>query len=672
MKQLLFLIFFLSLASFAQGITHFSNEQVRVELAPIYDVYLQNSTAHLALIFDLKPGWHVYWMNPGDSGAAPKWKWHAEGASFNEVIFPAPQRLVYGDLINFGYNNRVIFPVAIKTAKDVHSMQFSVELEWLACKIECVPGFTTLSLQSPLADKEQNPRKALRDELNSFLAGAPPAEIYSMELVKEPSPESELKKKYSFQLPKISFVAKEIHLFPMDTLYFKTAAPTLMLKSNEILASFSLSGLNASPIDHRILVVAKGETASEVRSFFYSIEDSKTKSNLGIIFIFAFIGGLILNIMPCVFPILSIKLLSFSLGLQDLRLLKLNAWAYSSGVILSFATLGGLLLFLKSAGEKIGWGFQLQSPAIVISLTLLFFVLSLSFLGLWELGQTWGNFGQKLQKQDGLGGAFFTGMLATIVATPCTAPFMGSALGASLILPNYLALLVFVALGAGMASPFLILAYFPQALMLLPKPGPWMLRLKEFLAFPLLITCVWLLWVLAFQVSETQVFKVLIAAVLIALGFWLLRQCATRKMKFICTLLIGLALILSLYKIEAKKPSTQVSANAVWNSYDKSEIKKRIESGQGIFIDFTAAWCITCQVNKKAVLETEEILNLFRNKNIYLVRADWTNQDPVITEALAGFGRNSLPLYVFYSEKSQGVPKLLPEVLTKQMIRDLF
>lgn len=622
-------------------------------------VRLVSSGTELGLHFQMQEHWHIYWKNSGDSGAAPKWSWKLTGAELRGEKWPVPERIPIETLINFGYSHETLFIFPFQRAAD--TVQAELDLEFLICKVECIPYFTKLSLTvpaesaiSPLFSKFQYPEAAPAGAEWKISAAGP--DILSTRL----------------QLPpEVSASLKNLEVFPFDGESFKAASPDLDIQQDGVY-NLKLQLQDTERTDFsgsRFLVVAEDNSGAR-RAF--ELELASEKQSFAVILLWALIGGLILNIMPCVFPVLSIKILSFLGPDKNARSLRISGWFYTLGVMVSFALLGGLLLFLRAGGEQIGWGFQLQSPVVAGGIAVLFFWLGLNFLGVFEIGQSLSYLGAKKTGSNAWG-SFFTGVLATVVATPCTAPFMGAALGASLALPAIYTMVVFLGLGFGMALPFLVLAYFPQGLKFLPKPGMWMQRLKEFLAFPLLATVLWLLWVISNQVQSDAVLFLLGVFVLSAFWIWLAKIIRNEKVTQLL-LLAGFLLSLAALSLMPQAPTSSSGAAPGaerWQSYTAEAVQNNIQSGQAVFIDFTAAWCITCQVNKKLVLNTAEIQQLFTHQNVVLYKADWTDRDPKITEALASYGRNSLPLYVYYAAGSDKAV-LLPEILTQQMIRELF
>lgn len=402
------------------------------------------------------------------------------------------------------------------------------------------------------------------------------------------------------------------------------------------------------------------ETASAINEAPFTPSSGPAQAQpLWLIIALALLGGAILNLMPCVFPVLGLKLMSFTHARGNTAV---HGLSYSAGVVLSFVAIAGLLLALRASGQALGWGFQLQSPEVVGALALLFFALGLNLLGSYEISGAWTGSGQGLTEKPGYRGSFFTGVLATLVATPCTAPFMGTALGYAVTQPPVIALTVFAALGAGMALPMLALALSPGLLAKLPKPGPWMDTSKQVLAFPLLATSLWLAWVAGRQVGVNAMLALGIACLLLAIAAWAWRK--AWKPAALIAVLAALAMLAS--------PLMQPSANTVGKDrgFSMAEVQALRDGGQAVFVDVTADWCITCASNEALVLNTERIQNAFRERNIAFVVADWTNYDPAITALLEQYQRSGIPLYLLFEANSSAPARLLPQILSQGIVLD--
>ncbi|NJD87731.1 MAG: DUF255 domain-containing protein, partial [Betaproteobacteria bacterium] len=401
-------------------------------------------------------------------------------------------------------------------------------------------------------------------------------------------------------------------------------------------------------------------------------------ASLALALVFALAGGLLLNLMPCVFPVLGIKVMGFVRHAHgDARALWMQGAVFSAGVLLSFLALAGLLLALRAGGAELGWGFQLQSPAFVTLLAALFFLMALNLFGVFE----WGGFAQSLTSNLSARGryadAFLAGVLATVVATPCTAPFMGAAVGFTLAQPAPVSLAVFAMLGVGMALPVLALSFFPNALRKLPKPGPWMETFKQVMAFPLFATVVWLAWVLGAQAGNDAVISLLAGLLALGIGAWIYGRWARSEgfARFVFAAAFAAAGLWLAWPGAEAAPERAGAAPAskpgeiAWQAWSPERLAELRAAGTPVFVDFTAAWCVTCQVNKRVALNREEVVKALAARGVAALKADWTNHDPRITAALAELGRNALPVYALYAP-GQAQPKLLPEVLTASLVVD--
>ncbi len=624
--------------------------QGSVELVPI--------DSGLGLHFQMKKDWHIYWKNPGDSGSAPKWDWEITGGAIKNELWPVPQRIPVSTLINLGYSESALFQFDLDDPSTV--TKATVDLEFLVCKVECIPYFTKLSLD--LNDKRVSRKKV---PTHFIYPNSAPTKT---QLVKDRFEAHTLIAQLS--VPEPSEV-KEVHIFPFNGGVYRAKSPALEVQdqSFQVTIDTTQDAKAADLIDSKFLIFLEYNNGKKVAAEVFL---SQRKTSFILILFWAFLGGLILNIMPCVLPVLSIKILSFLGPDKNHAKLRVSGLFYTAGVVVSFIGLGGLLVLLRASGEQIGWGFQLQNPYIVCGIAILFFWLALNFLGIFEMAYSLTRVGNQKTSNDRWG-SFLTGVLATIIATPCTAPFMGVALGAAILLPPLYTLLVFFCLGLGMASPFLVLAFFPQFLRLLPKPGAWMETFKQLLAFPLFATILWLIWVLNQQVGSFSIFMFLLMCLIISFWTWLaklFRSLRYRQAFLSCGFILSFA-VLYFIPMNFVQSEQRLIKDETWAPFNQTAIDAHLSQGEALFIDFTAAWCITCQVNKQLVLETAEIQNAFKKAQIHLYRADWTDKDEKITQALAAYGRNSLPLYVFYPQGSDKA-EILPEVLSKNLVLEVL
>jgi thiol:disulfide interchange protein len=432
------------------------------------------------------------------------------------------------------------------------------------------------------------------------------------------------------------------------------------------------AGLCYPPYTQVVQVDPAAQTAEEI-AVTDSIQPSSTPAPdisvapahkpLWLLILFAMLGGAILNLMPCVFPVLSIKIMS--LAQADRERLPIHGWVYTAGIVLCFVLFASILLVARAGGEAIGWGFQLQSPLLITALVYLFFIMGLSLSGMVNIGTSWMGVGQALTQKSGLKGSFFTGVLAAVVASPCTAPFMGAALGFALTQPGIVSLSVFAALGFGMALPLLLLCYIPALASRLPRPGAWMETFKEILAFPLYLTAVWLLWVLGRQAGLNTLIIVCAGAVAIAFSFWLMGRPGRGIWQFVRRLLIVAAWVIAIaMPWQALKSSSEESR---WQAYSPELLQKLRDEGTPVFVNLTADWCLTCLANERLALSTEEVEAAFDAQGVIALKGDWTNTDPTITALLNEYGRSGVPLYLWFPPNSQ-VADVLPQLLTRTIV----
>lgn len=634
-----------------------------------------NSAERIGLQFKIDPQWHIYWKNSGDSGAPPKFNFSSDKSVVSQPQWPIPKRISVGHLVNIGYENSVLFLFQVSPIAGSKVLNLKLSLEWLVCKEECIPGIAEMTLTRPLVSGPSVWIKTNQDKIEAFTKRIPFEETSSWDLTLIEKTEEKLVVDLKAKRDGLTG-AEPPDMFPVDGEYVNPQAPKVEIIDSRFRYTFALPAGRGNP-SHFKFLIAQGDLAWEYElplrggaKAAIDDDESVARASLVSLLFFAFIGGIILNLMPCVLPVLSIKFLSIlKTSLADRRK---DALLYLAGVLTTFFALGSVFLVLRSAGASIGWGYQLQSPFIILFLILLFWLMSLNFLGVFEFGESITNWAGNTNSAS----SFTTGILAVFVAAPCTGPFMGTALGAAATLPVAPALGIFLSLGFGLGFPFVLVSFVPKLYKLMPKPGAWMERLKQFLAFPLLGTVIWLTWVLGIQLGSDGWLLSSTLLLLVALALWL-GKTPNRVVK-------GLAMVLMLVAVTAgfisipKVKTLQANASTVrvplssygWVPYDRSAIDQARAQGRSVFVDFTAAWCITCQLNKKAVLEKESVLKMFQDNNVLIMRADWTNQDPVITKALAEYNRNSVPVYLFYDKGAHA--QILPQILTIKMIENLF
>ena len=705
-NQLISTLWFLALVATNSFATSVKTPHVEAEIISRYAAVQPGQPIEAALRLKIIDHWHTYWRNPGDSGLPTKMTWTLpRGITAGPIEWPYPKKLPLGPLMNFGYDGEVLHLVTLQTPDTLKAGQniaLAAKAEWLVCSDVCIPESADLAISLPVVASKplpdarwtsafKNARDALPGTLNGWKAEVTVENNQATLALTPPPGENLASAEFSFYPLREDIIAnagKQISSKTADALRL-----TIPLAEPINLTLATLDGVlvndggwgkahagKAVAISAPVTFVKTTSALSggNARLFTGTKNGSNDASELGlaIALLFAFIGGLILNLMPCVFPVLGIKILSFvqhAEGAQ--KRLKQQGFAFLGGVVISFWVLAGLMIALRAAGESIGWGFQLQSPVFVTLLAILFLLMALNLSGVFEFGMRLQSAAGSLQLESNRGkliDAFLSGVLATIIATPCSAPFMGAALGYTLAQPAYVSFLVFTAVALGMAAPVLVLSLFPGWLRHLPRPGAWMDTFKQFMAFPLFATVAWLAWVLGSQQGNDGIGLLLIGLVIIAFGAWLyghwqIKNPVRALLAAILLALIGVAIAWpgTAPGQVAHGTGAAITADA-WIPFSKQKVAELRGQGRAVFIDFTATWCITCQVNKRIALNQQEVLKRFEEMKIVRMKADWTVKDPAITEALAEFGRNGVPLYVYYP--AHGEPVLLPEVLTPSIV----
>lgn len=713
-----------------------SSSHVKVELIQEEGTIQPSRPFWVALRLNLENEWHVYWKNPGDAGIPLKVEWKLpDGFEVGPLQWPFPEKFTMADMVGFGYKGEVILLSQVTPPAKLDSqtpLDIQAQVKWLVCSsLTCQPGSATAIL--PLGISTEQPH--LRTEF---------ATIFEQARAKIPQTHVEVKtiRKHGIvqlEVPQETAESKEetirgAYFFPeqknvIDHSIDPTVSNPTSHESNRYLVNLkgsdeigaerkSLKGVLVlhtqkgsqesvqafdidSPIeeeeDHEVLsmLTSSANSSLSIGHSAVGISAPATSSlafegGLGLALIFAFVGGMILNLMPCVLPVMSFKVMSFvKMAGQSRSLTLKHGLMFSLGVILSFWILASVMLILRAYGQSVGWGFQLQEPLFVVILASILFIFALSLFGLFEWGMFFASWAgqtqsETAQKSSGYTGSFLSGVLATAVATPCTGPFLGSAIGFAVTLPVFQSLLIFTSLGLGMCFPYLLLAAFPSYLRFMPKPGAWMETFKQLTAFLLLATVLWLLWVFSAQTDTFSLICLLAGFLCFSIGAWIYgRGCSpivSRKKRVFAYVFVLLFAFIGTQAILLPRASwysqTTLSQGKSsgnhwdgWEDFSPERVAQLRSEGKPILIDFTAKWCLICQANH-LVLSSEDIKKQLDDSGVVKMKADWTKSDPIITQELSKFGRNSVPLYVLYGSDGKQEPLILPQVLTPDVVAD--
>jgi thiol:disulfide interchange protein/DsbC/DsbD-like thiol-disulfide interchange protein len=700
-------------AAFALTGTTVATDNVKARLVSEVSAVSPGQVFWVALEFDIRDGWHTYWRNPGDSGQATQLTWQLPaGFSAGEIVWTTPHLFEVKPLVNYGYAKHAVHLVQITAPKDLKSgasVALAAKASWLVCSDVCIPEDANLTLSIPSSAKpgSLDPAAAslfngARAELPSAQPAATSAKIEGGELV------ITLGKEWGPTLSQI----KSLAFFPYDEGSIEYAAPQTLKRGNDrielamkvgyqppkagvirgVLLATEENGGQTDVLPIELAADFSGAGAGQVKAAPRFAASAAASANpepprsLPVLMLFAVIGGLILNLMPCVFPVLSIKALSVVEQAQKHPTeVRIKGLVFAAGVIASMLCLAGVMLALRTGGEQIGWGFQLQSPLFVTLLVYLLLAVGLNLSGVFEVGGGLAGVGDSLTQGEGYSSSFFTGVLATLVATPCSAPFMAPALGAALTLPAVSALCIFAALGLGIALPYVLLSFLPWIGRALPKPGAWMDTLKQLFAFPVYATAAWLLWVLSQQTSPFGLGAALGGLILIALAAWAYQKShftsggskITVLVTAIASLLIAIVLPVKFAGTATAAPATSAAAGSpgadVWVPYSAARVAELQAAGKPLLVNFTASWCLTCLVNERNAFADSAVQEIFRKKKVTLMKGDWTNRDAAISQALSSFGRAGVPLYVVYNGKAGSAePVVLPQLLTAGVVQSAF
>ena len=665
------------------------------------------------------PEWHTYWKNAGDSGMPTELQWTLPpGVMAGDIAWPLPKKIPIGHLANYGYEGTVLLPVPLiitpeyKPGVLADALDVKLKATWLVCRKECIPQDGEFALKIPLRSST-----ALNGAAFDAALKSQPADVAGAHQVALKDDGKRLAVRVA-GLP-ADVRGQPLELFPESPGVVVTAATPA--KPGEPVGARSwsqhwdgdvwtadvpVSPERADSPEKMTLVLVAGERGWRAEApvagawpalalpagVSPALEAAlKANANAGAnapppaaptavpatTFVWALlgalIGGLVLNLMPCVFPVLAIKVLGFTQHADDRRAHRTSGLAYTAGVVLSFLALGALMLALRAAGQQLGWGFQLQSPAVVAALTVLFTVIGLNLAGVFEFGSFLPSRLATLEARNPVANSFLTGMLAVAVASPCTAPFMGASLGLAVGLPALQALLIFAAIGLGMALPYLAASWWPAVARLLPKPGAWMDTFKKFMAFPMFGTAVWLLWVLGQQTGIDGAGALLALLVVLALVLWALGLTGRTRIVLASFSIAAGALLASaigpnvIKMAEAATPVAE-TPGARWQPWSAERVQTALGAGQPVFVDFTAAWCVTCQYNKKTTLASAEVLSAMDAAKVQTFRADWTRRDAAITAELQKLGRSGVPVYVLQAPGQ--APVVFSEILSATEVKD--
>ena len=618
----------------------------------------KTGAVELGFKFALKDGWHTYWLNAGDSGGPAVFEYtNNPNLAISDITWPGPQKIPYPPLMTYGFKNDLVIPFKL-ILNNLEDSQIEIKTKFLVCDDICIPQNSTFSLElkNGILNVKQSP-----DEISKWKSLVPirdpPVEIIfpnqdgGLEIISDRIDDSSYFYPYKDGAIDYSGTQK----ISIESQTKENSLVLSMLDTFEGQISGVISSQNGfSEINKTVQIVPP------------VLIGSTSEISLITALLFAFIGGLILNLMPCVLPVIALKAFSLIKNSKNSNSsITLNASLYVFGVLATFLGIAGILIALKGAGENIGWGYQLQSPIIVGFLSTLMFVIGLILFTDIDFGSSLTKL-ENFNNASGASGSFLTGVLSVLVASPCTAPFMGAASGYALVQSNTFSMLIFLFLGLGFALPYFLIAIFPRLIEFLPKPGEWMKYLKQLFSFLMFGTAIWLFWVLSNQVETNSLLTILIVWLVISFFVWFMPLKITKPIKYLTSSVILFSTIVFLdWDFKQKGNETLVNENS-WNK--ESEISLRNE-GSAYFINFTAAWCITCQVNERVAL-TDRTLKEFDKRNIKYFKADWTNRSDEIFQELKKYGRSGVPVYVFW-KKDLEQPIILNEVLTEKYVMEV-
>ncbi len=661
---------------------------VSIRLLPSQTTAKGGDTITVGIEHTMADGWHTYWKNPGDSGTAARVEWSGlDGIVKSDFTWPIPHRMPMGPLVNFGFEEKAVLlqDLTLPGTLPKGPITLTAKVDVLVCKDICIPESHTATLtlnggQYPAADAVEDARAKLPIDMG-----------WETEISEE---RGNLIVRVNTDTPSAFSNLKSVALYPEEWgLIDNTATTSAKLDGSILTLTHKRGDRPLADVPVSKLIISYDAPTGATKAVRVStmegsggVFDSSGKGEplLITMLLFALLGGVILNLMPCVFPVLSMKALSLvHLKDEENAVARRHGLAYAAGIIVCFVVIAGILIALKATGAQIGWGFQLQNPIVILGLTYLFFVLGLNLSGFFDINISLAHAGDSLTRKQGLEGSFFTGVLASLVATPCTAPFMAAALGYALTQPAIISLLIFVFLGLGLALPYLVLSFVPATRHWLPRPGLWMEQFRQFLSFPMFLAACWLLWVLSQQINHMGQFAAILGMLSIAFSIWTYKtRPKNHAGKIIFLILSAAAMLFALSTFFVVRPEERVVVtNTIpsptaqnWEDFTRAKLEEHLKGNDPVFVNMTAAWCITCKVNEKVALSISETQTLFEDKGIRYLKGDWTNQNPEITNFLEGYGRNGVPIYVYYGPRdaetgARPKPVLLPQILTPDIVR---
>lgn len=651
MKRLVLIILFLYSGSLAAQEHHSTASLVTNHNTLV-------SGMKIAVQLDIEKDWHAYWENPGDVGAPPKLNITSnQPIDVSEMFYPIPHRIVSNPYDSYGFENETLFYKTIHFQNLTGDVELKIDAEWLICKEICVPCTKSFTLKLPITNSKS-------DESHFKSFNYPQVGVDVQSNLNFGNDETTLT-----LTSDIFKNAKTADFFPTLKMTQTFNKPTSHeINGNKVIFHYSSTNFKQSPVEG--LIKLDDKTAYWIGKKDIPAETAPEPTqnlSLGLVLLFAFLGGIILNLMPCVLPVVSLKVLSILKNSHNEQKLirKSNLW-FSAGIVVSLVLFSLTFLFIKQTGQQLGWGFQLQSPTFVGLLAIFFFLIGLNLMGYFEIESIpLPGIGKIFQKNSPITD-FLAGFLTTVVATPCSAPFMAAAIGFALTQNSWIVMITFASLGLGLSFPYLLLSVWPKLGKFFPRPGAWMVILKEFLAFPMFLTVIWLVWLLSQLTGSIAIVYILSSLCLIVFFFWARQKLFNKNAmaKNILLLLIAGGVMILALKVMKDKPVEGIA----WEEFDMDRIENAAQSSV-VFVDFTADWCITCKANERLTFGNAEVIQTIESKKIRMFKADWTRQNPKITEVLQRYGRAGVPFYLLYKPGLTS-PVVLPTLLTPSIFMD--